>query len=95
MNSRKKTHKQIAEYYENNDFAEDFRAAKVNGSVLVSKGDDLGFVPERKVVTLRLPTSDLTAIREKASRAGIPYQTLIGSVLHRYAIGSIRLKEAV
>ncbi len=36
-------------------------------------------------VNLRLNPEDVTKIREKAEREGIPYQTLIASVLHKYA----------
>ncbi len=36
-------------------------------------------------VSLRLDGSVLAAIKTEADRLGIPYQTLIGSILHRYA----------
>ena len=36
-------------------------------------------------VSVRLNGSVLAAIKTEAERLGIPYQTLIGSVLHRYA----------
>lgn len=36
-------------------------------------------------VNLRLNSDDVAKIREKAVREGIPYQTLIASVLHKYA----------
>ena len=36
-------------------------------------------------VSVRLDGSVLAAIKTEAERLGIPYQTLIGSVLHRYA----------
>lgn len=36
-------------------------------------------------VNLRLNPEDVIKIREKAEREGIPYQTLIASVLHKYA----------
>ena len=35
-------------------------------------------------VSVRLDGSVLAAIKTEAERLGIPYQTLIGSVLHRY-----------
>jgi len=95
MNKRKLTPKQIAEYYEVNDFSADYHDAKSKGTLLVSKGDGQGFASEKKMLTLRVSAKDLMAIREKANRAGMPYQTLIGSILHRYANGLIELKEAV
>jgi predicted DNA binding CopG/RHH family protein len=40
-------------------------------------------------VSLRLDGGDLSDIRTEAARLGIPYQTLIGSILHRYASGEL------
>ena len=40
-------------------------------------------------ISIRLSEKDLTRIRAKASELGIPYQTLIGSILHQYAEGKI------
>lgn len=36
-------------------------------------------------INIRLSTQDLERIKEKAAEAGIPYQTLIGAILHQYA----------
>jgi len=41
-------------------------------------------------VSLRIPDADLEAIQLKASKAGIPYQTLIKSVLHKFATGQLQ-----
>jgi len=45
-----------------------------------------------KRVNIRISSRDLEALQAKAVEDGIPYQTLMGSVLHRYVAG--RLKEA-
>ncbi|RKW34761.1 hypothetical protein [Lautropia mirabilis] len=42
-------------------------------------------------VNIRLNSSDLHDIQARALREGMPYQTLIASVLHKYVTG--RLKE--
>ena len=39
----------------------------------------------------RLSSKDLEAIQKRALAEGLPYQTLIASLLHKYATG--RLKE--
>lgn len=44
-----------------------------------------------KRVNIRLSSGDLNDIQAKALEEGIPYQTLIASVLHKYVTG--RLKE--
>ena len=40
-------------------------------------------------VSLRLDGADLSDIRTEAERMGIPYQTLISSILHRYVTGEL------
>jgi predicted DNA binding CopG/RHH family protein len=42
---------------------------------------------KNKHVSVRLSEWDLLKIKAKAIEIGIPYQTLIGSVLHQYATG--------
>ena len=36
-------------------------------------------------INIRLASSDLKALKTKALEEGIPYQTLVSSVLHKYA----------
>jgi len=38
---------------------------------------------DREKISLRIPKSDLVRIRSRALREGIPYQTLINSILHK------------
>jgi len=40
-------------------------------------------------VNIRISSKDLQAIQKKAIEEGIPYQTLIGSILHKYAAGRL------
>lgn len=46
-----------------------------------------------KRVNIRLSSSDLLDIQAKALAEGMPYQTLIASVLHKYAAGKLAEKE--
>ena len=41
-------------------------------------------------VNIRISGKDLRALRKLAVREGIPYQTLIASVLHKYVDGRLR-----
>jgi len=36
------------------------------------------------VICIRMNDADLESLRERAEKNGVPYQTLISSVLHRY-----------
>lgn len=38
-------------------------------------------------INIRLSNSDLLRIKQKAAFEGMPYQTLIASILHKYAAG--------
>lgn len=40
-------------------------------------------------ISIRLDGSVLAAIKTEAERLGIPYQTYVGSILHRYANGEL------
>lgn len=40
-------------------------------------------------ISLRVYGSDLSDIRTEAERLGIPYQTFISSILHRYVAGDL------
>lgn len=44
-----------------------------------------------KSVTLRLKQEDLIKVKAKAARNKIPYQTLIGLLIHKYAEGETKL----
>lgn len=39
---------------------------------------------EREKISLRVPKRDLTRLKSKALQEGIPYQTLINALIHRY-----------
>jgi len=40
-------------------------------------------------INIRISESDLASIKQKAAFEGIPYQTLIASILHKYAAGHL------
>jgi predicted DNA binding CopG/RHH family protein len=45
-----------------------------------------------KRVTIRLYSHDYTGIQKKAFEMGIPYQTLISGIIHRYIEGDLQAK---
>jgi len=44
---------------------------------------------KKKAVSLRIDETDLVKIKNKATEEGIPYQTLISSILHKYVNGTL------
>lgn len=43
----------------------------------------------RVMISLKIDANNLAEIKNEAERLGMPYQTLINSILHRYAIGEL------
>jgi predicted DNA binding CopG/RHH family protein len=50
------------------------------------------YLSKSKNITIRLSLGDVTTIKNKAQETGIPYQTIISSLVHQYATGRIRLE---
>jgi predicted DNA binding CopG/RHH family protein len=44
-------------------------------------------------VNIRMTERDLTRVQKKAMKEGLPYQTLISSVLHKYIDGQLVEKQ--
>ncbi len=51
------------------------------------------FKKDRRV-NIRISSKDLEAIQKRALEEGIPYQTLIASILHKYVGGRLAEKDA-
>lgn len=49
----------------------------------------LGAARKSRAISLRIAGFDLDRIKEKAAHEGIPYQTLITSVLHKYVTNQL------
>lgn len=43
-----------------------------------------------KRINIRISNRDLMAIQLRASEEGIPYQTLVSSIIHKYVSGSLK-----
>ena len=43
-----------------------------------------------KRINIRISNRDLTAIQSRASEEGIPYQTFVSSIIHKYISGSLQ-----
>lgn len=51
------------------------------------------FIKDRRV-NVRLSTPDLMDIQARAAEEGVPYQTLIASVLHKFVSGRLQEKPS-
>ena len=50
---------------------------------------------KNKSISLRISNYDLEKIKEKANNDGIPYQTLINSILHKYVTNQLYENKAI
>ncbi len=51
------------------------------------------FLQKDKRINIRISSRDLEALKKKASKEGMPYQTLISSTLHKFVAGKLRSVE--
>ena len=60
-------------------------------AVAAERYQDYARAPNRKDrrVNIRISTRDLVGIQRRALEEGIPYQTLISSILHKYVSGRL------
>ncbi|MCL2746514.1 MAG: CopG family antitoxin [Coriobacteriia bacterium] len=50
---------------------------------------------KNKSINIRISQYDLDRVKERSQREGVPYQTLISSIIHRYLEGTLVDEEAV
>ena len=84
--------KEILHTYENNEFVEipDMEAEIKNHAEYAK----LTFLKNKRI-NIRISQNDLESIQIKALEEGIPYQTLIASLIHKYVKGKIVEKDKV
>lgn len=49
----------------------------------------LGLLKKNKNINIRVSEETLNKIKIRANHEGLPYQTLIGSILHKYVNGTL------
>ena len=93
----------IAKHYENISEAEadaEHKWAEANGLSFSGQGalsKAIATVKERRkqMVSMRLDPENIEGMKERAMVEGIPYQTLINSVLHRFLNGDLISKDSL
>ena len=50
---------------------------------------------KNRSISLRISSFDLDKLKEKANNEGVPYQTLINSILHKYITNQLYEKDQV
>jgi len=84
--------KEILDDYEKDEFAEiPGTDSEIKRHVEYAKAT----FRKDKRINIRISQKDLESVQRKALEEGIPYQTLISSLIHRYISGRLVEKEKV
>ncbi len=68
------------------------RSVNADEEIALAKKAAKEYLSKSKNITIRLSLGDVTAIKNRAQETGIPYQTIISSLVHQYATGKIKLE---
>ena len=91
MNSQlDKEEREILESYENDEWVSVSNGSDISKYKAAAKNT----FKKDKRVNIRISKMDLELIQEKALIEGLPYQTLMSSVLHKYVTGRLKDKSA-
>lgn len=92
MNAKKKI--DDIEKYEK-EITKDFEAGKfvsvpdVNTKMQIAKQAAKNYTKRDSRVNIRLSVADLSMIRKMADDEGLPYQTLLSSIIHKFVSGRL------
>ncbi|MEA3456780.1 MAG: hypothetical protein U9R26_09745 [Campylobacterota bacterium] len=67
------------------------RTINADEEIALAKQAAREYLSKSKNITLRLNMMDLKAIKSKSKEVGIPYQTIIGALVHQYVDGKVKL----
>ena len=65
------------------------RSKNVNGQLAQHKEISEASFKKDARINIRLSSKDLRAIQSRALKEGMPYQTLVSSVIHKYVDGQL------
>ena len=81
-----KEEKELLKAYEADEFESVLTPARKNQ---IREAASNTFKKDKRI-NIRISSRDLDAIQKRALVEGIPYQTLVSSILHKYVSGSLR-----
>ncbi|VAW92018.1 hypothetical protein MNBD_GAMMA22-1258 [hydrothermal vent metagenome] len=90
MNKLTKEEKEILESYDNDEWV----SVSSDSEIAKYKAAAQNTFKKDKRVNIRISKMDLDLLQEKALIEGLPYQTLMSSVLHKYVTGRLKEKNA-
>ena len=84
-NQLDKEEQALLETYESGEFQSDMTPARKE---FIEQSAANTFKKDKRI-NIRISGRDLTAIQRRALEEGMPYQTLVASILHKYVSGSL------
>jgi len=84
-----KDEKEIIESYKNDEW----KSVKKSNKRVYEKAAKNSLLKNKRI-NIRLSLKDFNNIQVKAIEEGIPYQTLISSIIHKYNKGELKTKSA-
>lgn len=81
-----KEEKELLAAFENGEFK---RAKNVKKEIAKAKAAAKNYLRKEARINIRLSSADLSMLKRRAAEKGLPYQSLISSLLHQYATGHI------
>ena len=72
------------------DLLEGEELERVKNSLQKAAKNTIERMTRRKAISIRLIEDDIERIKAIALQEGIPYQTLIGQIIHQYARGELK-----
>ena len=77
--------RELLNSYEN----EEWRSVMTKETLTKYKAAAQSAIKKDKRINIRISSKDLELLQERALVEGIPYQTLMSSILHRYVYGNL------
>ncbi|MCX7121385.1 MAG: hypothetical protein NTZ67_06385 [Gammaproteobacteria bacterium] len=78
--------KEIVEEFEKGNF---FSVSDVDEQMQLAKQAAKNYVKRDSRVNVRISTADLNKVRKIADEEGLPYQTLLSSIIHKFISGRL------
>ena len=80
-----KEERELLEAFESGEFQSDMTPSRKK---FIEESAAQTFKKDKRI-NIRISGRDLTAIQKRALEEGMPYQTLVASIIHKYASGSL------
>ena len=79
---------------EEQEILRDFEAGEYESVLTPARREMLAVAAQETIkkdkrINIRISTRDLEALQRRAIEEGMPYQTLVASILHKYVSGSL------